>query len=74
MHEESFADMLVRASKAEGSLLGVATRLGVKPLLVYRWIARIDQPSEQQRCEIERTLFDAEGFRRSRSGAATISR
>ena len=56
MQAESFADVLVRASNAEGSLLGVAIRLGVTPLTVYRWIARIDQPSEEQRRELEAVL------------------
>jgi len=56
MPVENFADGLVRASNAEGSLLGLATRLGVAPALVYRWIARIDQPSEEQHRELHALL------------------
>lgn len=56
MQDESFADMLVRASNAEGSLLGVAARLGVPPLTVYRWIAKIDQPTDERRREVEAAL------------------
>jgi hypothetical protein len=56
MSVETFADVLVRASNAEGSLLGLANRLGVAPALVYRWIARIDQPSEEQRRELHALL------------------
>ena len=56
MHADTFADLLVRVSHAEGSLLGVALRLGVPPLTVYRWIARIDQPSDERRRELEAAL------------------
>jgi hypothetical protein len=49
MQQENFADVLVRASRAAGSLLGLATLLGVEPLRVYRWIARVDEPSDEQR-------------------------
>ena len=50
MVEESFADRLVRAAKAAGSLLALATLLGVEPRLLYCWIADVERPSvEQQR-------------------------
>ncbi len=49
MRQESFADALVRASKAEGSLLALALRLEVAPAIVYRWIAMVEQPSEEER-------------------------
>lgn len=57
MREESFADALVRASKAEGSLLALALRLEVAPVIVYRWIANVEEPSEEQRRRLERLLY-----------------
>lgn len=56
MREESFADALVRASKAEGSLLALALRLEVAPLIVYRWIAKVEEPSEEERRRLEGLL------------------
>lgn len=56
MRQESFADALVRASRAEGSLLALAVRLGVAPALVYRWIARVDEPSDEQRRRVQGLL------------------
>ena len=59
MREESFADALVRASKAEGSLLALALRLQVAPLVVYRWIAKVEEPSEEQRRRLATLLYSA---------------
>lgn len=56
MRLESFADLLVRASKATGSLLDLAELLGVEPRQVYRWIADVERPSEERRLEIEGCL------------------
>ena len=56
MRPESFADTLVRASKAEGSLLALALRLHVAPVIVYRWIARVEEPSEDERRRLEGLL------------------
>ena len=56
MREESFADTLVRASKAEGSLLALALRLQVAPAIVYRWIAKVEEPSEDERRRLEGLL------------------
>lgn len=53
MRLESFADILVRASKATGSLLDLAELLSVEPRQVYRWIADVERPSEERRLEIE---------------------
>ena len=53
MRQESFPDALVRASKADGSLLALAMRLGVAPAIVYRWIAKVEEPSEQERARLE---------------------
>ena len=43
---DDFAYLLVRASKALGTTLGVAQLLDVEPLQVYRWIAGLDRPAE----------------------------
>ena len=56
MRLESFADILVRASKASGSLLDLAELLGVEPRQVYRWIADVERPSEERQLEIEGRL------------------
>lgn len=56
MQNDQFADILVRASKAEGSLLALGMRLGVAPALLYRWIAQTERPSEEQRRELEKAL------------------
>lgn len=60
--QENFADVLVRASKAAGSLLALATLLGIEPLRVYRWIAAVELPSDEQRRAVHEriTLFLAE--------------
>ena len=56
MRQESFPDALVRASKAEGSLLALALRLQVAPAIVYRWIAKVEEPSEDERRRLEGLL------------------
>jgi hypothetical protein len=56
MATENFSDVLVRAAKAVGSLLGVAKLLGVEPRQVYFWIADIDLPSDERRKELEGRL------------------
>jgi DNA-binding transcriptional regulator YdaS (Cro superfamily) len=56
MPKEPFADLLVRAAKAAGSLLDLAQLLGVEPRQVYRWIADVEQPSEERRRELEGRL------------------
>lgn len=56
MRTESFADVLVRASKATGSLLDLALLLGVEPRQVYSWIADVERPSEERRREMEGRL------------------
>lgn len=58
MERESnrFSLLLLQASKATGSLLGVADLLGVEPLQVYRWIAHVDPPPTTRRCEFEERL------------------
>ena len=59
MRREKFPDLLVRASKATGSLLDVAKLLGVAPRQVYYWIAAVEMPNDERRGELERTLLDA---------------
>jgi hypothetical protein len=49
----NFADVLVRASRIVGSLLGVARLLEVEPLQVYYWIASVDRPTDERRRELE---------------------
>ena len=45
---DDLAFLLVRASKAMGSLLEVARLLEVEPNSVYRWIAGVDCPSAER--------------------------
>ena len=56
MPAESFADVLVRASKAAGSLLELAVLLGVEPRQVYCWIAEVERPTEETRRQLEGRL------------------
>lgn len=42
-----FPYLLVRASTLLGTTLDVALLLDVEPLLVYRWIAGVDLPTEE---------------------------
>ena len=58
---DDFAYLLVRASKAVGNTLGVAQLLEVEPLQVYRWIAGLDQPSEERRAELSARLLQVFG-------------
>jgi hypothetical protein len=53
MPADNFADVLVRASRIVGSLLGVARLLEVEPLQVYYWIASVDRPTDERRRELE---------------------
>jgi hypothetical protein len=39
-----FSELLIRASQAMGTVLGVANVLGVDPRLVYRWMAGFEHP------------------------------
>jgi DNA-binding transcriptional regulator YdaS (Cro superfamily) len=45
---DDLAVLLVRASKAMGSLLEVARLLEVEPYSVYRWIAGVDCPPAER--------------------------
>lgn len=56
MPREKFADILVRAATARGSLLAVAKALEVDPRQVYDWIAGGNGPAEDLRRELEARL------------------
>ena len=56
MSEDGFTDLLVSASRALGTPLALGLLLGVDPQRVYYWIARIEQPSEAQRRDLESRL------------------
>jgi hypothetical protein len=43
-----FPYLLVRASRATGTVLDVALFLHVEPAQVYRWIAGIDLPTDER--------------------------
>jgi DNA-binding transcriptional regulator YdaS (Cro superfamily) len=51
-----FPDLLVRASRVMGTLLGVALLLGVEPKQVYRWIAGVEYPSADRIGELRKRL------------------
>ena len=53
---DDFAYLLVRASKAVGNTLGVAELLEVEPVQVYRWIAGVDEPTEERLAELTARL------------------
>ena len=53
---ERFPDHLVMAVAKRGSILAVATTLGVEPNAVYRWIAGLDLPSAETRSLYAATL------------------
>jgi len=53
---DDFAYLLVRASKALGTTLGVAQLLDVEPLQVYRWIAGLDRPGDERMEELSERL------------------
>ena len=52
----TFVHSHIQASRALGSMLGVAQLLGVQPKQVYFWIADVEQPSASQRRALQRTL------------------
>jgi hypothetical protein len=54
---DSFAGLVLRASKAMGAPLYLAKRLGVEPYDVYRWIAGTVLPEAVQQKEFERRLL-----------------
>jgi hypothetical protein len=56
-----FPYLLVRASRATGTVLDVAILLQVEPTQVYRWIAGIDLPSDERisgfKAQLQRILY-----------------
>lgn len=56
MQPEDFAFELIRASKALGSLLDVATLLEVEPRQIYCWIADVERPSAERLSEMHARL------------------
>jgi len=48
MEMNDFPYLLVRASRATGTVLDVAMLLQVEPSQVYRWIAGMDLPSDER--------------------------
>lgn len=53
-----FASALLDASKRLGSLLDLATSLGVQPAQVYQWIAGVNQPQPVQRARLLQQLVE----------------
>jgi DNA-binding transcriptional regulator YdaS (Cro superfamily) len=53
---DDFAYLLVRASRAMGTMLAVATLLDVEPNQVYRWIAGVDRPADERLGELTQRL------------------
>jgi len=51
-----FPYLLVRASRATGTVLDVALFLHVEPSQVYRWIAGIDLPTDERIGEFKNRL------------------
>jgi hypothetical protein len=51
-----FPYLLVRASRAMGTLLAVAALLDAEPRQVYRWIAGIELPSDERIGELTERL------------------
>jgi len=56
---DDLAVLLVRASKAMGSLLEVARLLEVEPNRVYRWIAGVDCPPAERIALLTERLEEA---------------
>ncbi len=56
-----FPYLLVRASRATGTVLDVAVLLQVEPAQVYRWIAGMDLPSDERigdfKARLQRVLY-----------------
>jgi hypothetical protein len=62
MNNNNFDFLLLAASKALGSLLDVATLLGVEPRQVYWWLACVERPSDAREQELVyrlRSVLDA---------------
>ena len=57
----TFEILLLRASKAMGSLLDVANLLEVEPKQVYWWMANLERPNAALQAELERRLRRALG-------------
>lgn len=55
---DQFAYLLVRASRAMGTMLAVATLLDVEPNQVYRWIAGVDRPGDDRMGELTERLLE----------------
>ena len=56
---EDFPYLLVRASRAMGTLLAVATLLETPPAQVYRWIAGVELPPAERIGELSERLEQA---------------
>ena len=54
--ERTFPYLLVRASRAMGTMLAVATLLEEEPSQVYRWIAGVELPPDQRMVELSERL------------------
>jgi hypothetical protein len=59
MSYSHFDFLLLNATRRMGSVLSVATLLGVKPKQVYGWLADVEQPSDAVRAEVVRRLSSA---------------
>ncbi len=69
MHD--FPRLLLNAAMAMGTPLAVAKLLGVKPQLVYRWIAQLERPSAAH-LDVSRARL--QGVLAARRSAATHPR
>jgi DNA-binding transcriptional regulator YdaS (Cro superfamily) len=54
---DQFAHLLVRACRAMGTMLAVATLLDVEPNQVYRWIAGVEHPAHDRLGELTERLL-----------------
>jgi hypothetical protein len=54
--ETTFPYLLVRASRAMGTMLAVATLLEEQPSQVYRWIAGVELPPDERMVELSQRL------------------
>jgi hypothetical protein len=48
----SLSDALVAAVTARGTILAVAELIGVEPQEIYRWIAGVDLPDEEEQARL----------------------
>jgi DNA-binding transcriptional regulator YdaS (Cro superfamily) len=53
---DEFPDLLVRCSRALGTMLAVAVLLEVEPRQVYQWIAGVELPTHQRISELAARL------------------